>query len=116
MIVVSVDGGSALCRGLGGDHAVGPCHIDLALIGDIAPGQAILAHVGTAVRVLEMTEAQAIADAIEAVALASRGEPFDHLLADLIGREPELPPHLRARQAHQDALGDAHVAQSTSVS
>ena len=37
-----------------------------------------------------------IADALDGLAASLRGESFDHLFADLIGRTPELPPHLRA--------------------
>jgi hydrogenase expression/formation protein HypC len=100
MTVVSVDGLTALCEG-----ALGPAHIDLALVGPVAAGQAVLVHVGTAVRLLEPDEARAIADAIEAVARAQRGEPFEHLLADLIDKEPELPAHLRVGRHAPQAEG-----------
>ena len=32
----------------------------------------------------------------KALSMANRGQPFDHLLSDLIGREPLLPEHLRS--------------------
>lgn len=55
----------------------------------------LLVHVDVAIRALEPTEAQQIGDALRAVEAAAAGQPFEHLLADLIEREPELPPHLR---------------------
>ena len=55
----------------------------------------LLVHVDVAIRTLDPVEARQIGDALHAVAAAAAGEPFEHLLADLIDREPELPPHLR---------------------
>ncbi len=55
----------------------------------------LLVHIDTAIRPLEADEAKQIADALEAVQLAARGGSFEHLLGDLIDREPELPEHLR---------------------
>jgi hydrogenase expression/formation protein HypC len=60
-----------------------------------APGDWLLVHVDTAIRVLDAMEARHIADALEAVDRAARGEAFEHLIADLIDREPQLPEHLR---------------------
>ena len=54
-----------------------------------------LAIAGAPSRRLDALEAQQIGDALRAVAAAAAGEPFEHLLADLIDREPKLPPHLR---------------------
>jgi hydrogenase expression/formation protein HypC len=88
--VIEVDGLVALCRG-----AAGMEHIDLALIGPVHPGGHVLSHLGVAVRWLDAEEARAIADAVQAVTLATAGEPFEHLLADLIDRTPQLPAHLR---------------------
>jgi hydrogenase expression/formation protein HypC len=45
---------------------------------------------------LDALEARQIADALLAVTAAASGQPFEHLLADLIEREPELPAHLRS--------------------
>jgi hydrogenase expression/formation protein HypC len=58
-------------------------------------GEWLLVHIDTAIRLLEAGEARLIADAIDAVQLAARGDRFEHLLADLIDREPQLPAHLR---------------------
>lgn len=70
--------------------------INMLLIGDVAPGSFVLVHAGHALRTLDPDEAQLITDALRAVHSAAAGAPFEHLIADLIDREPELPMHLRA--------------------
>ncbi len=40
-------------------------------------------------------KARQITDALRAVLAASEGAAFDHLIADLIDREPPLPEHLK---------------------
>lgn len=60
-----------------------------------AAGDWLLVHVDVAIRTLDPEEARQIADALRAVEAAARGESFEHLLADLIDREPQLPEHLR---------------------
>ena len=64
-------------------------------------GDWLLVHVDVAVRALDAGEAQQIGDALQAVAAAAAGEPFEHLIADLVDREPELPAHLR-KQVERD--------------
>lgn len=81
---------AALCRGRGEARRV-----SLALLGELPVGSWVLVHNDLAVRELEPEEAARIADALEAAAAAEAGLPFEHLLRDLIEREPELPPHLR---------------------
>ncbi len=73
-----------------------PRSVNCALL-DVAPavGDWLLVHVDTAVRAIADDEAQAITDALMAVRAAAAGEPFEHLLGDLVNREPELPSHLR---------------------
>lgn len=73
--------------------------ITLALTGPLDPGHHVLTHLGSAIRVLDTDEAEAIADALAAVEAAASGQPFDHLLTDLIERTPELPDHLQPDQA-----------------
>ncbi len=58
------------------------------------PGDWLLVHVNIAIRALAPDEAGQITNALLAVTAAAAGEPFEHLLADLIDREPTLPPHL----------------------
>lgn len=90
MQIQSVDGLVATCRGMGRTETV-----SLALIGDGAPGDHMLCYLGTAIRRLGSQEAAEIEDALRAVEAASEGRPFEHLLSDLIDREPQLPAHLR---------------------
>jgi hydrogenase expression/formation protein HypC len=69
-----------------------------------AVGDWVLVHIDTAIRAIDAEEARQIVDALAAVQAASHGDPFEHLLADLINREPELPEHLRGNDpdnAHQ---------------
>lgn len=73
------------------------CPVDTVLIdGGVALGDFLLVHRGRALRKLDEAEAAAIADALKALTLANAGQSFDHLFADLVGREPPLPEHLRA--------------------
>ena len=94
--------GAALCAGDGSGTALRA--VDTSLLdGAPAEGDWLLVHVNIAVRGLDALEARQIADALLAVEAAAAGQPFELLLQDLIEREPELPPHLRAApQALQD--------------
>ncbi len=76
--------------------------VNTALL-DTAPGIGdwLLAHVDIAIRALDTEEARLIDDALAAVTAAVDGEPFEHLIADLVDREPQLPEHLRTPE---DAL------------
>ena len=70
--------------------------LDTLLVGDVAPGDWLLAFQGSAIRVLsagEAAETDAALDALEAV-LAGADDVSKHF-ADLVDREPELPAHLR---------------------
>lgn len=91
MQVAAVDGAFANCEGRGRRERV-----DIALVGAIGAGEWILVHQGRAVRALTAVEAAqtgAALDALEAVLAGDRD--LDIFFADLAGREPELPPHLR---------------------
>lgn len=102
MRVVEVDGLSALCEGAGRRERV-----MLALTGSVEPGAHVLVYLGSAVRVLSEEEASRIAMALEAVQAAAEGRDFDHLIQDLIDREPELPAHLRPEGAPVEEDNDA---------
>lgn len=91
MQVIETDGQVARCTGQGRRETV-----SLALTGPVAPGCHVLVYLGSAVQVLEADEAGRIEAALEAVSKAMAGDPFEHLLQDLIDREPELPAHLQA--------------------
>lgn len=86
--------GAVHCRPYGDDQ---PLHLVEASLLDRTPmvDDWLLVHVDVAIRPLDPVEARQIGDALQAVAAAAAGLPFEHLLADLIDREPQLPPHLR---------------------
>ncbi len=69
--------------------------ISMLLIGAQPSGAYVLTHLGSAIRALEEAEARLIDDALEGLALAAEGANADAQFADLVGREPELPVHLR---------------------
>jgi hydrogenase expression/formation protein HypC len=69
--------------------------VSMMLVGAQPPGTFILTHLGSAIRVLDEAEAQAIDNALEGLAEAVAGRNFEHLFTDLLTREPELPEHLR---------------------
>lgn len=91
MQVVAVDGTQATCARRDGRAEI----LDLALIGPQEVGTWVLAHLGTARSVLTAEDADRVTDALLALEAVQRGESVDHLFADLIDREPQLPPHLR---------------------
>jgi hydrogenase expression/formation protein HypC len=96
--------GTAVCGG--GQEGSGTRTVDTLLLDSPArPGDWLLVHVGVAIRALDAEEARQIADALRAVTAAAAGEPFEHLLADLIDREPQLPPHLRQPDASESGHG-----------
>ena len=96
--------GTAVC--VGGQEGSGARTVDTLLLDSPArPGDWLLVHVGVAIRALDAEEARQIADALRAVTAAAAGEPFEHLLADLIDREPQLPPHLRQPDASERGHG-----------
>ena len=91
MRVIEVDGGMALCERRG-ERA----RLDAMLLADVAPGDFVLAFQGRALRVLDAAEAAQTDDALDALDAVMRGDAdAGGHFADLVGREPELPPHLR---------------------
>jgi hydrogenase expression/formation protein HypC len=90
MEVLSGDDAQAMCARKGETTAV-----SMMLVGAQPPGTRVLVHLGSAVRVLEEAEALAIDAALEGLSAAMSGASFEHYFADIIGREPELPEHLR---------------------
>ncbi|CAH2604208.1 Hydrogenase expression/formation protein HupF [Rhodovastum atsumiense] len=91
MTVLAVEAGSAVCEHRGERRVV-----STLLVGDVTPGMHLLVHIDTAVRVLDAAEARSIEAALDGVQAALDGRDFEPFFADLIGREPELPPFLRA--------------------
>lgn len=90
MRVVEGDDMTASCERKGETQRV-----TMLLVGAQPPGAHVLVHLGSAVRVLDAHEARLIEDALDGLAAAVEGRDFDALFADLVGREPELPAHLR---------------------
>lgn len=64
-------------------------------------GDWVLIHLDNAMRILDEAEAKQIADALQAVCAVMQGGEFEHLFADLIEREPQLPEAIRAQQEKQ---------------
>ena len=92
--VMAAGANQASCEGRGGRACV-----DLALVGPQAAGTWLLASQGRAIRVLTEEEARHIDDALDALEAALAGEgDLDRYFADLVGREPQLPDHLREGQ------------------
>ena len=69
--------------------------IDMRLIGPQPPGTWVLTFLGAARETLGETQALRVRDALAALAAVAEGQSIDHLFADLVDREPQLPEHLR---------------------
>ena len=88
-----IDGGDmrALCERHGAAR-----QISMLLIGAQPSGTYVLTHLDSAIRVLDETEARLIDDALDGLSRAVEGAAFEHLFADLVDREPQLPAYLRS--------------------
>jgi len=85
----------ALCRFNGENR-----EIDMALVGGQPAGTWVLVFLDAAREVIAPADAAKIGDALKALALIMQGETsVDHLFADLTGREPELPEHLKPQRS-----------------
>ncbi len=94
MTIVACDGATALAERRGEQR-----RISLLLVGELPAGARVLVFIDSAVRVLDADEARQIDDALDGLAAAIEGRDFEHLFADLIDREPQLPEHLREPKA-----------------
>jgi hydrogenase expression/formation protein HypC len=92
MRVVRADDQVALCEGRDG-----PVRLDNMLVGAVPPGTWLLAFQGRALRPMTEEEAVRTTSALLALEIAMRdgGANLDAFFADLAGREPELPEHLK---------------------
>jgi len=81
------------CQGMGKQK-----NIDMSLVGEQPVGTWVVTFLDAAREVVDDDRAKQMTDALEAVELAmfSDGSGIDSLFADIIDREPELPPHLQA--------------------
>ncbi len=96
MQVVECDaaGLNALCRD--GEALV---RVDLSLVGPQPPGAWVVVMLGVAREVVDEARARLMRDALSALAQIMEGEAPDvnAFFADLVDREPPLPPHLAAQ-------------------
>jgi hydrogenase expression/formation protein HypC len=93
MKVVTADGLSAVCEGMGQRQTV-----DLSLVGEQAEGIWVLVFLGAAREVLTNENARQISDALQGLQLALSGadnSAIDAMFSDLIDREPQLPEFLK---------------------
>jgi hydrogenase expression/formation protein HypC len=92
MQVVELHDESARCIYRGHESMV-----DMMLVGPQPAGTWLLVFLDTAREVLSEQKARQIADALEAMRLAMQGDNrIDHLFADLVDREPQLPEFLKS--------------------
>lgn len=91
MQVVACNGYVADCHGRGGQR-----RIDLALVGEQAPGTWLLCFIDAAREVIDADAAARINAALDGLEAVMAGETdISSHFADLFERTPELPPHLR---------------------
>lgn len=90
MQIVTAEPGTAVCEGRGRRERVG-----MLLAGDQPPGTWVLVYQGSAVRTMTAQEAAETGAALDALEAALGGTTdLDAYFADLVAREPKLPPHL----------------------
>lgn len=91
MQVIEQQGLYSLCEGRGERERV-----DMRLVGEQPVGTWVLVFHGAAREVVDADRAREVTAALEALDATLRGETdVDHLFADLVNREPQLPEHLR---------------------
>ncbi|WP_078119268.1 HypC/HybG/HupF family hydrogenase formation chaperone [Thiosocius teredinicola] len=91
MQVVDVGEFQAGCDDNGQRHIV-----DISLVGTPSPGDWLLVFLGAAREILDERTALEMRDAVNAIQHVMSGDhQVDHLFADLIDREPQLPDHLK---------------------
>jgi len=91
MQVVQVETHHAWCEADGQRE-----RLDMALVGAQPLGTWVLAFQGAARQVMDADEAQLARNARRALAAALAGETdMDAFFGDLVGREPQLPAHLK---------------------
>jgi hydrogenase expression/formation protein HypC len=70
--------------------------IDTILVGKPDIGAWVLVFLDTAREIISSEQAAIIQDALQALTLTLQGDTnIDHLFADLVNREPQLPEFLR---------------------
>lgn len=77
------------------DSSGTPIAIDTLLIPTPSPGDWVLTFLNTAREIISRERAGEVLNALQALSKANSGENFEHLFADLIDREPQLPAFLQ---------------------
>lgn len=90
------------CRCRRGDREDLIEDVDTSLVGPQPIGTWLLVFLGAAREVLDPDRAYDMSQALRGLAAVAAGEDFESFFADLIEREPELPPHLRPKNAGAD--------------
>jgi hydrogenase expression/formation protein HypC len=90
MRVLRCEDGMAECEGRGRRE-----RLNAMLIGRLRPGAWVLAYQGSALREMDEDEALQTNDALDALEAAMAGGDVDRFFADLVGRGPTLPSHLK---------------------
>jgi hydrogenase expression/formation protein HypC len=90
-VLLGAEDGMAECEGRGRRE-----RLNVMLLGTLLPGAWVLAYQGSAIREISAEEAANTNQALDALDAAMHGaSDIDIFFADLIGREPTLPPHLK---------------------
>ncbi|MDD5227440.1 MAG: HypC/HybG/HupF family hydrogenase formation chaperone [Methylococcales bacterium] len=90
MQVIGFNGDYAVCERDGTQHLIDPI-----LVGKPEIGAWILTFLETAREIISPEQAAQIQDALQALTLTLQGDyNVDHLFADLVNREPQLPDFL----------------------
>ncbi len=93
MRVVEAGDGYAWCEGMGQRR-----RINTLLVGNQVVGVWLLTFLDSAREVLSAEDAARITDAVEAVNRVMQGDTdIDHLFADLVNREPQLPESVQPK-------------------
>lgn len=74
--------------------------VDVRLLGNVEPGDWVLVFRQDAVRIVDEDEAKSILEALSALSSVMAGGADESVIeagfSDLVGREPQLPDHLKA--------------------
>jgi len=101
MKIISTSPGYALCQ-RPDDLTDTLVNVDMKLVGEQPQGTWVLTFLDAAREVLTEEKATEISNALKAVEQALYGgSDIDHLFADLVNREPELPDHLKPQTKPQ---------------
>ena len=93
MQVIESGANQALCRSRDGKATE---QVDMLLVGELSVGSWVMVFLGAAREVLDEATALQISDALMALEMAMHGnQQVDHLFADLVDREPQLPDFLQ---------------------